>query len=194
MKELIGFAAVALAFVAYAPYFRDILRHKVQPHPFSWFIWGFAASLIFVLQILHGGGPGAYTTLTVAFISFIICILASRQVDRITITRHDWMMLGVALIALGVWLLVDQPTLAMLLLVSADMFGFIPSIRKTWQRPYSETLTMWAINGFRHGLSILALSSYTLLTLANPVVWTIGNFGFCAIILWRRRVMLRERH
>jgi hypothetical protein len=46
MKELIGFAAVALAFVAYAPYFRDILRHKIQPHPFSWFIWGFAASLI----------------------------------------------------------------------------------------------------------------------------------------------------
>lgn len=192
MKELIGTLAVVLGFISYAPYFIDLFKHKTEPHPYSWFIWGLTSSLIFVLQILHGGEAGAWTTATVAFFSFVIAIVALAQGGKRNITWHDQIMLAASIAAIGLWLVADQPTLTMLLLVSADLFGFIPSLRKSWNKPYSETLSAWSIGIARHGLSIFALSSYTILTLANSVVWVIGNTLFCILILARRRVVARR--
>ncbi len=189
VKEIIGLSTVALGFIAYAPYIRDLLKRRIQPHPYSWFIWGLTATIMFGLQILNGGGAMAWSTLTVGIISFAICALAWQSGGKRIITRQDKAMLGVALIAIVLWLAADEPTLSMLLLVSADVIGFIPSVRKTWRDPYSETLTMWVINGFRHGLNIFAISSYTLLTLSDPVVWMMCNFGFVAMVLVRRRML-----
>lgn len=189
MKDLFGLIAVALAFVAYAPYFRDILAKKSNPHPYSWFVWGLTSILIFALQITHGGGAGAYTTATVAVISFVVCALALKNGGNKDITHTDTFMLLMALISTGLWLLADQPTLSMILLIAADMFGFIPSVRKAWHKPYGETLSMWSINSLRHGLSIPALYSYSVLTLLNPVTWVIANFGFSIMLIYRRRLV-----
>lgn len=112
--------------------------------------------------------------------------LALAQGGARDITWHDKVMLGAALLALPLWLLAKEPTLSMLLLVSADIFGMIPSVRKTWKKPYSETLPMWLLNGLRHALSIFALGSFSVITLANPIVWTIANLGFCVMVLLRR--------
>ena len=141
---------------------------------------------MFGLQILHGGGAMSWSTLTVGITSFVICGLALRNGGRRLITRQDKVSLAAALIATVLWLLANEPTLAMILLVSADVFGLIPSVRKTWHDPYSEALPMWAINVARHGLNIFAITSYSLLTLADPVVWVIANFGFCIMVLIRR--------
>jgi hypothetical protein len=186
MKDIIGGIAVILGLVAYLPYFRDILKGRVRPHPYSWLVWGLTSIVVFALQALHGAGAGAWTTATVAVISIIVCGLALRYGGRKTITAHDNLMLGISLIAILLWLPVKQPTISMLLLVGADIFGLIPSIRKTWHDPYSETLPMWWINGLRHLLSIFALSQLTVLTLANPLVWAISNLGFCLFVLVRR--------
>ncbi|HVV66605.1 MAG TPA: hypothetical protein VHB72_00845 [Candidatus Saccharimonadales bacterium] len=190
MKEIIGIAAVILSFVAYAPYFRDIFARKAKPHPYSWFVWGLTSILIFALQISHGGGAGAYTTASVAFISFAVCLLAYRNDGIKDITTTDTAMLIMALIATALWLFAKQPTLSMILLIAADMCGFAPSIRRAWYNPYGETATMWGTNAMRHTLSIFALQKYSLLTLLNPVVWAIGNFCFTLMLIFRRQTKL----
>lgn len=190
MKEIIGIIAAALCFVAYAPYFRDIIAKKTIPHPYSWFVWGLTSVLIFALQISNGAGAGAYTTGTVAAISFIVCYMALKNGGHKDITWADTFLFIAAIIATGLWLLADRPTLSMILLVTADMFGFMPSIRKAWHKPYAETLSLWTINGFRHGLTLFALQSYTLLTVLNPLVWTVGNFSFAILLVIRRRAIL----
>lgn len=81
----------------------------------------------------------------------------------------------------------------MLLLVCVDLFGFIPSVRKTRKEPYSETLPMWTINVLRHGLNIFAIETYSLLTLADPVVWTIANLGFVVMVMIRRKIINKKR-
>lgn len=187
MKEIFGIVAVLLGFVAYAPYFRDILTKKTNPHPYSWFVWGLTSVLIFALQILHGGGAGAYTTATVAIISFIVCGLALKNNGKKDISPADTIMFIAALVATGLWLLAKQPTLSMVLLTTADMFGFIPSVRRAWHKPEAETLSMWSINALRHSLSIPALSQYSLLTMLNPVTWAICNSAFSLMLVYRRR-------
>jgi hypothetical protein len=187
MKDIIGFIAAALAFVAYAPYIRDLLKNKTKPHPYSWFIWGLITAVIFALQISHKAGAGAYVTLTVAVLSFVIAGLSLVRNGRGDIILWDTVCLFVALVAICLWLFAKQPVLSMVLLVSIDLVGFIPTVRKAWSKPYEETLFTWELNGFRHALSVLAIQSYSLITLLNPVVWAGANLIFSLILIIRRK-------
>lgn len=189
MKELIGSITVILGLIAYIPYIREIYAGKVTPHPYSWFVWGLTAGVMFALQALNGGGAMSWSTLTISIICLFICGLSWKRGGKRVVDKRDKTTLVLAFIAIFLWLVVDEPTLSMLLLICADLLGFIPSVRKTWRDPYSETLKMWAINGVRHSLNIFAITTYSVLTLANPVVWAICNFSFCALILARRKII-----
>lgn len=186
MKNIIAVIAVILAFVAYIPYFRDVLKGKTKPHIYSWFVWGFLTTIIFSLQIKGGGGPGAWVTLSAGVCSFIVFFLGLRNGDK-DITKSDTVFFIAALISTGLWVFAKQPTLSVILLVVIDMLGFIPTIRKSWKKPHEETLFLWLLNGFRHGLSILALRQYNTLTVLYPAVWAAANILFSLMLILRRK-------
>ncbi len=193
MKEILGFIAIAMAFFAYAPYLRDILARRTIPHPYSWFVWSFSSSLIFGLQLTHGGGPGAYVTGCMAAICFVIGILAYRNGAGRSITRGDTVLFVVALVAAALWLFVDQPMVSILLLVSADVIAIIPSARKAWHKPYEETLSMWGINALRHSVAIGALAHYNIVTILDPLTWVVANTAFAALLVVRRHFVESPR-
>ncbi len=190
MKELIGIIAASLVIVAYIPYFRDILNGRTKPHPYSWFVWGLNTAIISALQVTHGAGFGSLTTFTAATVSFAICALSlKRGVSDIRLI--DTVFLILALIGMVIWLFAKEPVASMILLVTIDILGLLPSMRKAWNKPYEETLFMWSLNGFRHSLSILAIRDYSIITLLNPLVWAIGNLSFSLLLVLRRRKIPR---
>ncbi|NND64344.1 MAG: hypothetical protein HKM24_00120 [Gammaproteobacteria bacterium] len=188
LKVVIGIIAVVLAFAAYIPYLRDTLASRTKPHVYTWFVWGLAAMVIFALQFSEGGGPGAWVTFAVASLSITVFVLGFRVGDK-DITWLDTGFLILALVALGLWLLADQPVLSMILLVATELLGFGPTVRKSWHQPYSETLSTYAINVVRHALSVFALTEYTIVTWLFPVSWTIANVLFVIFLLSRRRLV-----
>lgn len=191
MKEIIGIVAALMAFVAYVPYLRGILRGKIKPHPYSWLIWSLTTIVILALQQTHGAGPGVYTTYTVAGIGFIISALGFRN-GRKDITLLDTAFLIAALCATVVWIFADRPELSMMLLVGIDLLGMGPTVRKAWNKPHEELLFLWGANAARHGLSIAALQSYNLVTILNPLSWVISNTLFSVFLITRRRVVKRR--
>ena len=171
MKEIIGLIAVLLTFVGYAPYIRDIIKGKTHPHAYSWFVWGMITISIFAIQANGGAGPGAYITLAAGTVSFIVFGLGLKY-GKQDITKTDTLFFVSALVATGIWLFADAPLLSMILLITIDrLLGFAPTIRKSWNKPYSETLAMYQVGAFRHGLSILALQTYSVVTSTIPVSW-----------------------
>ena len=186
MKEIIAAIAVILAFVAYIPYFRDIIKGKTKPHVYSWFVWGFITVIIFALQVKGGAGAGALVTLSAAICSFAVFFLGLKNGKK-DITKSDTVFFLLALLATAIWVFAKRPGLSVLLLVTIDMLGFIPTVRKSWQKPQEETLFTWELNGFRHGLSILALKQYNFLTLLYPVAWTLANIFFSLMLVARRK-------
>jgi hypothetical protein len=168
------------------PYFRDLLNGKTRPHVFSWLIWGIVTSIIFALQISAGAGVGAYVTLAVAALSFAIFLLSLRNGNR-DIKRLDVVFFVLALLSIPLWLIVKQPVLSIVLLSTIDMLGFLPTIRKSWNDPYSETLALYVITTFRHALSILGLFEYNIVTMLFPVTWVFANAGFAVLLIVRRK-------
>lgn len=186
LKNSIGIIAIILTFVGYTPYFRDLLQKKIRPHIFSWFIWALVTSIIFALQISAGAGLGSFVTLAVAIISFCIFVLGFKEGNK-NIKKIDVIFLVLALAAIPLWLIVKQPVLSIILLSSIDMLGFVPTVRKSWNDPYSETLSLYTITTFRHALSILALEHYNIVTLLFPSTWVIANAFFSVVLIMRRK-------
>ena len=186
-KNIIGIIAIVLTFIAYAPYFRDLLKGKTKPHIFSWFIWAIVTSIIYALQVSAGAGLGSLVTLAVAVISLLIFILGFKNGNK-NIKKIDIVFLVLALLAIPLWLVIDQPVLSIILLSTIDMLGFAPTVRKSWDDPYSETLSLYTITTFRHGLSIFALANYNIVTLLFPTTWVIANALFSIMLIVRRKV------
>ena len=141
--------------------------------------------IIFALQISDNAGPGAWVTLVTAILSLTIFALGIRQGDK-DITKSDTLSFVAAIFALGLWLFAEQPVATTVLLVTVGMLGFIPTIRKSWNKPYTETISTYAINSFRQGLSFFALTNYSILTWLFPVTWSIANGLFVLFLIIRR--------
>jgi hypothetical protein len=185
-KAIISIVVVILMISAYIPYIQDILKKKTKPHTFSFFIWGFNGLLIYALQLKGGAGVGSWVTLAVCFILIFIFILSLRYGEK-DITKSDVVFFVSALIALFLWVVVKQPVWSAILVVSVDILGFLPTIRKSWNKPHSETLSLYQLSAFRHGLAIFALEKFNTLTLLNPVAWTLANGLFAIFLMLRRK-------
>lgn len=185
-KTAISSIAIALTFLGYLPYFRDILREKTRPHIFSWLIWGIVTTIIFALQVSAGAGFGAYVTLAVAAISLAIFLMSLKNGNR-DIKKLDVVFLILALLSIPLWLVVEQPVLSIVLLSTIDMLGFVPTIRKSWNDPYSETLALYVITTVRHAFSILSLLEYNIITMLFPLTWIFANAGFAVLLILRRK-------
>jgi hypothetical protein len=190
IKYLLGILAVVLTIVGYIPYLRDTMRGKTKPHIYTWFLWGIVTLIAYGLQVSKNAGAGSWVTLTVAIICLAISALALRNGKK-DITKSDTIFFLLALVAVAFWLIAKQPVLSVILISSIDMLGFIPTIRKSWNKPYSETLFTYMLNSFRHGISILALQSYSIVTWLYPGTWVVAN-GLFSIMLIVRRRQLKE--
>ncbi len=185
-KVIVGLIASLLVFVGYAPYVIDTLKGKTKPHIYTWFIWGVVTLLVFFFQFNAGAGAGSWLTLSAGLVCLFIFMLSFRHGAR-NITRLDAVFLMLALVALGLWVITKQPLVSVILLVVIDMLGFIPTIRKSWNKPYTETLFSYGLSTFRFAIGIYALEAYTAVTYLYPVAWLFANGLFSVLLLVRRK-------
>lgn len=186
MKEFLGILAVVITFVGYAPYVTDTIKGKTRPHIFSWFTWGFVTFVIFALQVLGHGGAGTYTTLATAILCSGIFILGLRNGKR-DITKFDIVIFIITLIATAIWIFAKQPIVSTLLIVTINTLANLPTIRKSWKDPHSETLFTWEMGAVRNFLGIIALQNYSILTWLYPVTNLLINIIESSLLIVRRK-------
>lgn len=192
LKSILGIIATILVFIGYIPYLRDIVKGKTRPHIYSWFLWCFVTLIAFALQITGGAGTGALVTLAAALMCIAVIILGFKYKAKVKIIKIDTIFLILALVALGLWLIAKQPVLSAILTTLVDLLGFAPTIRKSWNKPFTETLTFYYLNTFRFGLAVIALQKYSIITTLYPTTWLAANSLFALMLITRRKQVSRE--
>lgn len=188
IKNVIGVAAVLLVFIGYIPYIRDIIKGTTIPHVYSWFLWGFVTAIVFALQVTGGAGIGSLVTLSAAIMCVVVVVLSLKlHRSKFDITYLDTLFLILGFISLGVWLLAKQPVLSAILATITDLLAFVPTIRKSWNKPHTETLSMNILNTIRFGMASFALQRYSIVTALYPISWAIANGLFAIMLMWRRQ-------
>ncbi|OGK66350.1 hypothetical protein A2313_01500 [Candidatus Roizmanbacteria bacterium RIFOXYB2_FULL_41_10] len=191
IKNILGIFATVLVFIGYIPYLRDIIKRKAKPHIYSWFLWSFVTLIAFALQFSDGAGSGSFVTLAAALMCIVVIVLGIIYKSQVKIVWIDTVFMILAFVALGLWLITKQPLMSAILTTIIDLLGFAPTVRKSWNKPYSETLTFYYLNTFRFGLAVIALQKYSIITALYPITWLTANSLFALMLVIRRKQIIK---
>lgn len=162
-------------------YIRDTLKGTTKPNRVSWFLWALAP-IIGTAAALSANADG-WATVRVFLSGFLplIVFIASfvNPKSYWKLTAFDVACGACALLAIGVWSLADSPRLAILLLALGDGFAALPTIRKAWQHPETET-------GFTYIASLISC----ILILPSIPNWNIENSAFQIYLLIANSLLL----
>lgn len=183
---MLGFTAMIVAFLSYVPYFRDISVGKTKPHAFSWLIWGVLSGISFAAQITGRAGPGSWVSAFTTVVCFIIFFLALKKGEK-NIVALDWFSLFGAAVAILAWLLIKGPLFSVFLITIIDVFGFLPTYRKSFNKPTQETLVTYVLSGLKYVFALLALNNVSIITALYPASVLFMNWTFVLMLIMRKK-------
>jgi hypothetical protein len=141
--------------------------------------------IAFALQYSEGAGAGAWS----GFISTIFCaaILAvSFKFGEKQITRSDWVVFIAALLAIPIWLMTKNAALAAVWVTAIDAAGYLPTMRKSWIKPYEEMVTTHSLSFVKHVCVLLAVENVHFATVFYSWGMVVMNGLLMMLILVRR--------
>ena len=188
-KEIWGLLSVLLTVVSYAPYFISTLKGKTHPHVFTWLIWVISCGIAAAAQYSDHAGPGTLSNLASTLLALVVVVLCFRQKADWSITRSDWIALAAGLTIIPFWYLTQSALLAAILATAIDVCAYYPTLRKSWNKPHEEMISLYLIANVKHAASIAATVHYSWTTVIMPAT-TLGiNIVLISLVLWRRHVV-----
>lgn len=172
-----------MAIAGNIPYLTDVIKKKIQPHPYTWLVWSIVSMITFFGQLAKGAGVGAIPTGVAEFFTVII-FFASLRYGFKDIKRIDTYFLIIALLGIIPWIITKDPTISVITVVSIDLIAFIPTLRKTWVQPTTESSWLYKMNVARHSLTLGALQSYNIATMLHSIAMIITN-TIMSLFIWR---------
>lgn len=187
-KEVFSALSIALGLISCIPYALSIYRHQTKPHMISWLIWAVACGTGASVQLAEGGGAGSWYFMVNTVWCLSIAAIAFRMGSR-DIRTYDWLILLIALSAIPLWVVTDNPLISVFIIIGIDGIGYIPTFRKSWTHPEQENALTWFMSCFVFSLSILALEAYSLSTYLYPATFVVINLALTVFLLTRRRIL-----
>jgi hypothetical protein len=185
MSEILGIIAGCIILAGAPPYLFDILKRKTKPERTTWFIWSVLGIIAFSAQLqVHGGWSLLFVGLDA--VGSVLVFLLSLRFGVGGWKLLDKLALGVAATGLAIAFVVQQPIIALLGVVLADISGATLTIIKTYKAPDTETTITWLCVGTASLLSALAVGKWQASTLIYPVYLTLGNYGVVTAQLFGR--------
>lgn len=187
-KEILGFISVLIIIPQVYIYFRSIIIWETKPHIYTKIIWFILTWIGFLIQLQNWWWPGSWLLWITCFNQLIFLILSVKYWTP-DITKFDTFLLISALICIPIYLWIEDKLYALSLVIFIDMLWYIPTIRKSYNDPYSENITAWTLWTIKYIISIFALYEFSFYTLAYPIFLIVFNWFLLIILLYRRKYL-----
>lgn len=161
--------SAALSMAAFIPYIVNTLIGRTRPQRASWFIWSIMSTIAFFSQLAEGADTsrlfiGAQMCGTVTV--FALSLFMGR--GALLLKSDVPFVLGAA-IGLALWYVTDNPIYALAITIFINLLAGIPTIRKAYFDPASETLSMWTISLAASICGVLSVGSFDWILLVYPL-------------------------
>lgn len=191
LHQIMGLFAVLIGAAGTVHYYIGIFKRDIHPHAFTWMIWALTTWIIGIAQYSDGGGVGAYVTILSGAVATCTAVLALKF-GRRDITRSDWISFIAALFTIVLWYVTSTPLYTVLLLILIDMFGFYPSFRKGYIKPWEEGAFLFGAVSIKFLLTVFALEHLSIITALYPLMLFVTNGVFVIMLMARRRVVKKR--
>lgn len=188
MKYTLSIIAIMMGFIWYYPYFYDIYKWKTKPHAFSWLIWFVVSWIGFAIQVFENWWIWSSVLWFVSATCLALTIIWFYQ-RQIQYWVLDWVSLFLAAISICLWIFTKNPFYSVLLISFIDFLGCVPTYKKIYYQPESETLFTWYFMDIRLLIWIVALSTYSFNTVFYPFAMFTVNAIAILLIHYRRAVL-----
>jgi hypothetical protein len=156
------FLAALLSLIGAYGYIRDTLRGTTSPNRVTWGLWAIEGLLAFVVEIQQHVGLASVMTLMLGFVPCLVIVASFKNSHSVwKIGRFDVICGALSAGGLVFWAFVNQPTVALISFVAADQVAALPTLRKSWLAPSSESPRVFFMGFLNCGITLLTLRHVT---------------------------------
>jgi hypothetical protein len=153
-----------------AVYLWDTQRGRTQPNRVSWLLWAVAPLLAFAVELHDGVGLRSLMTFVVGFGPLLVFLASFRSSGAVWKVRPVDYLCGVLSVAgLVVWLVTSHGTVALAASIAADGLAAIPTLRKSFSHPETETAAAYMAAAVNAALTLLTVRRATSAVIAFPI-------------------------
>jgi hypothetical protein len=166
--------AAIIAVASAAGYAFDTLRGRNQPNRVTWSMWTVVPMIAFAAQISQGVGLQSVFTFAGGFGPLLVLVATFVNPKAYwRLTSFDLTCGLISLSAIVFWAITGKGLVALVLSVVADFFAAVPTIKKSYWVPVSES-------GYPFVFGVVA----ALITLLTIKEWTLANSAFGIYVLF----------
>lgn len=182
-----------LNMIGSATYIRDTIAGKTRPNRVSWFLWAFAAFVAFGAELHQHVGLQALMTFIVGFSPFLVFLSSFVNKKSVwKITRFDWVCAALSLLGIALWLITKHGNFAIGMTIAADAFAGIPTFRKAFSHPESESYMLFILAGMNSLLTILTIKTWNFATYGFPIYIFVATIYLFTMVRFKLGLRLKE--
>jgi hypothetical protein len=156
------YLAAALSLVGAYGYIRDTLRGDTSPNRVTWSLWGVEGVLAFCVEVQQHVGLAALMTLMLGLVPCAVVVASFRNPHGSwKLGAFDVVCGAVSIGGLVFWALINEPTVALVSFVVADQMAALPTIRKSWLAPSTESPRLFFLGSTNCAITLLTLTKLT---------------------------------
>jgi tetratricopeptide (TPR) repeat protein len=186
IASVAGKLAGIISLAAYGPYILSILRKETKPNRASWIIWAVVSSII-ALSYREAGASYAFLAPVGYVIGSTIVFILSIRHGVGGWTPFDRKCLIGAAISLVLWKIFGSPMSALLINLFINLLGTLPTARKAWYQPETESKVAWSLFSLGSIVNLFAIENWIFSMAVYPVSM-IFLIGIVTVpVLWTKR-------
>lgn len=192
VKAVLGLVAGIIALLAYVVYVVSIIRGKTKPNRATWWIWAFMGLVVGISYY----ASGAVNTIWVPFVEFIgplsIALLSIKYGEGGLDNKTDLVCLFGAIFSILLWIVFNNPVVALVTNLVVDSFAIIPTIKKSYLRPEGESFWGWFGTGLADSLNMFAVERFTFAILLYPIYMLVSDLIIIITLLLKKKGIMKD--
>lgn len=191
-EYLVIIAAVASLIAAFV-YIRSMFVGGTKPNRVTWLMWAIAPLIGTAAALSNGVGWAILPVFMAGFSPFLIFVasfFAKKAYWKPS--TFDYVCGVLSAFALIIWWLTKNPNIAIVFAIASDALASIPTLRKAWTNPETESVWPFIIGTFGAASSLAVATLWTFSEYAFPSYLILVNI-LILLALYNKQLLLHSR-
>lgn len=189
MTNFLYLVIAILGISSYVVGIRAMIRGVYSPSTFSRLVWVLISVNSFAGVIISKGSTSSIVLVSVFLIGNMSIGLVSVWKGTNHIGKLEYICMGLLVVSAFVWFFLYLPILNLFIGLIAHFIGGMPTYKKVWTDPSSESSGFWSLFFFASALSIVAASGEPFRAIIFPLYFTLYDGS-----IWLLSLRGKERY
>jgi hypothetical protein len=189
LPEYFGYLIIISTVVGYYFYFRGMFFGQTKPNLISWFIWMLAPFLGVFFQLKAGATWSVLPVFMAGFGPLILLIISLIKKNGYwKLTAFDLICGLLSLLALIIYAITRKLGISILFAILSDGLACVPTVKKSWQFPKSETGILYFTGIINNIIGLLIIKNWTFVIFSFGVYFIVAN-AIIVLAIYREKIL-----